>query len=255
MHNNTTGIDIDDNTHACTLDACCAYTNTTGIRFAKCNDITSDCRTYANTNGVLFEDSTINAVAPIYPTNCFIGGRTTSNQIGINVLSVAANNVFGGTSTNNTLLNVTAGITRMGTLPGTVTSLASATIPDGWLLCDGTSLTRADYIDLFATIGTQFGSVDIDHFNIPDLRDRFIRGDDPGDARGFGTLQLDDIKSHDHPVTDAGLLKLATANPSINTYTSGSSIIGFESALYTAPSTGGTETRPINVNLSAIIKI
>lgn len=41
-----------------------------------------------------------------------------------------------------------------------------------WLRCDGASLARADYADLFAVIGTAYGSLDGSHFNLPDLRGR-----------------------------------------------------------------------------------
>lgn len=39
---------------------------------------------------------------------------------------------------------------------------------NGWLVCDGRSLLIADYPELYNVIGTSFGSVDEDHFNIPD---------------------------------------------------------------------------------------
>jgi len=46
----------------------------------------------------------------------------------------------------------------------------TSNIPAEGLYCDGSSLLRADYPDLFTTIGTNWGSVDGTHFNIPDLR-------------------------------------------------------------------------------------
>src|SRR5689334_16135685 len=52
----------------------------------------------------------------------------------------------------------------------------SGTVPPGWLMCDGSSKVRTDYPDLFATIGTAYGSVDSTHFNVPDLRSRFPIG-------------------------------------------------------------------------------
>jgi microcystin-dependent protein len=59
---------------------------------------------------------------------------------------------------------------------GSVVDYAGATAPTGWLLCDGTSYLRATYPNLFASIGTTFGSVDGTHFNVPDLRSRFVLG-------------------------------------------------------------------------------
>ena len=41
-----------------------------------------------------------------------------------------------------------------------------------WLLCDGRSLQISSYPQLYAIIGTSFGSVDADHFNLPDFRGR-----------------------------------------------------------------------------------
>lgn len=42
------------------------------------------------------------------------------------------------------------------------------------LACDGTSYLRADYPDLFASIGTTWGSDDSTHFNVPDFRTRAL---------------------------------------------------------------------------------
>lgn len=47
----------------------------------------------------------------------------------------------------------------------------------GWLLCDGTSYQANTYPDLYAAIGAANGGGS-GTFNVPDLRDRFIRGVD-----------------------------------------------------------------------------
>lgn len=51
-------------------------------------------------------------------------------------------------------------------------------LPQGWLWCDGSAISRVDYSELFARIGTTFGSGDGSNtFNIPDLTGgRFIEG-------------------------------------------------------------------------------
>ena len=47
----------------------------------------------------------------------------------------------------------------------------------GWLLCDGQEISRNDYADLFALIGTNFGEGNgVTTFNVPDYRGRFLRG-------------------------------------------------------------------------------
>lgn len=50
-------------------------------------------------------------------------------------------------------------------------------IPDGWLLCDGSAVSRTDYIGLFRAIGVAWGNGDGSNtFNLPDLRGMFLRG-------------------------------------------------------------------------------
>ena len=49
-------------------------------------------------------------------------------------------------------------------------------IPDGYLKCDGSVISRVDYKRLFDVIGTVFGAGDgRTTFSLPDLRARFIR--------------------------------------------------------------------------------
>lgn len=55
---------------------------------------------------------------------------------------------------------------------GMVSPYAGSAAPDGWLLCNGASLLRATYPDLFTAIGTTFGAADGTHFNVPDMRGR-----------------------------------------------------------------------------------
>lgn len=43
-----------------------------------------------------------------------------------------------------------------------------------WLICDGRSLSRNDYLALFNVIGTSFGSESGDTFNLPDCRGRVM---------------------------------------------------------------------------------
>lgn len=60
---------------------------------------------------------------------------------------------------------------------GTVLSFAGATIPNGYLLCNGANVSRETYADLFAVIGTTFGSGDgSTTFTLPNLIDKFAQG-------------------------------------------------------------------------------
>lgn len=67
---------------------------------------------------------------------------------------------------------------------GSMLMFAGGSAPQGWLLCQGQSLLRTDYPDLFAVISTTYGAADSTHFNLPDLRDRAPVGS--GGAKGLG---------------------------------------------------------------------
>jgi microcystin-dependent protein len=52
---------------------------------------------------------------------------------------------------------------------GSVLFFAGTSIPNNYLLANGDSVLISDYPDLFDVIGTEYGSVDANHFNLPDL--------------------------------------------------------------------------------------
>ena len=73
-------------------------------------------------------------------------------------------------------------------------SAFSASVPSGWIDCDGSAISRTSYASLFSEIGTLYGVGDgSTTFNIPDLRGEFIRGYDNGrgvdSARVLGSSQ------------------------------------------------------------------
>ena len=60
---------------------------------------------------------------------------------------------------------------------GCVQAFAGSTTPNGWLLCDGSAVSRADYASLFSVIGTTYGAGDgSTTFNLPNLVDKFVEG-------------------------------------------------------------------------------
>lgn len=60
---------------------------------------------------------------------------------------------------------------------GTIIPFAGNSIPEGYLSCDGSAISRTDYATLFAVIGTIHGSGDGNlTFNLPDMRGRYFRG-------------------------------------------------------------------------------
>ena len=68
---------------------------------------------------------------------------------------------------------------------GEIKIWTSSTIPNGFLLCNGSAVSRTTYANLFAVIGTRYGAGDNSTtFNLPDLRDRYIIG---ANTNGLGT--------------------------------------------------------------------
>lgn len=60
---------------------------------------------------------------------------------------------------------------------GAICFFATTAIPTGWLLCNGSNVSRTEYAALFAAIGTKFGAGDgKTTFTLPNLDDRFIEG-------------------------------------------------------------------------------
>ena len=60
---------------------------------------------------------------------------------------------------------------------GAIKPWTKATAPDGYLLCDGSAVSRTTYADLFAVVGTTYGAGDSSTtFNVPDLQGKFPQG-------------------------------------------------------------------------------
>lgn len=60
---------------------------------------------------------------------------------------------------------------------GTIIPFAGSNIPNGYLLCNGSAVSRTSYANLFEVISTLYGEGDgSTTFNLPDLRDRFLEG-------------------------------------------------------------------------------
>lgn len=138
----------------------------------------------------------------------------------------------------------------------------------GWMLCDGSVLARVDYKELYASIGTLYGSADDDTFRIPKLAGLFLRGADPdaavdldavtrkplgsGPPADVASHQDDALRDHVHlpapngmPKPQGVLAKPEAVSPS------GPSAIG--------PMRGNVnisahETRPANVSMHYLIR-
>ena len=170
-------------------------------------------------------------------------------------------------------------ITADGGLVGMIVAYANASIPTGWLECNGQAIP-AQYTDLIALIGN----------NVPDLRGEFIRGFDNGrgvdSGRTLKSTQGDAFESHNHSATanssssvsgDTHNHSITARKLALNQVLSGNFILCDNNYSNVNPQTkntgnrnpatavttnttvnignqGGTETRPRNVALIYIIK-
>lgn len=91
---------------------------------------------------------------------------------------------------------------------------AVATAPEGWLLADGSAVSRDTYSDLYDAIGETYGAGDgSTTFNLPNLEGRVPVGRDTGDSsfNGLGekggakthTLTASQMPSHTHTFSDS----------------------------------------------------
>ena len=153
-------------------------------------------------------------------------------------------------------------------LAGEIKMWPTETVPDGYLECDGSSLLRATYATLFAIIGTMYGTADATHFNLPDLRGRFIRAwdnaktTDPDSATRtvptatgatisagdhVGTEQADAFEAHHHHTT-------AYSGGNYGNPAGSTVLVNLGGEGLATSSDGGNETRPANTYMMMIIK-
>jgi microcystin-dependent protein len=147
---------------------------------------------------------------------------------------------------------------------GMVMARASANVPSGWLLCDGSAVSRSTYSRLFAEIGTVWGAGNgTTTFNLPDMRDRSIMGTggstvaNVGDAAGQSavSLTISQMPAHDHDyaqvahthnITDPGHVHSERAGNGANAFVT---VGGGTAVAVNTLNTGGTT--PITTNTAA----
>jgi len=94
--------------------------------------------------------------------------------------SRTCDNTFDNASTSRTNLGLgTAAVESAASLSpaGGIQAYAGSSSPTGWLICDGSAVSRTTYSDLFAAISTTYGVGDgSTTFNLPDISGRVIAG-------------------------------------------------------------------------------
>ena len=148
--------------------------------------------------------------------------------------------------------------TPAGVPTGSVFTMATTTVPSGYLECDGAAVSRTTYADLFAAIGTTWGAGNgSSTFNVPDLRGEFVRGWDNGrgidSSRTFASSQDDQLQEHTHTLAYNSRNVGDPPNPITIGDVGGS---GSSKQTSSSGTTGdfGSETRPRNIAMMYVIK-
>lgn len=90
---------------------------------------------------------------------------------------------------------------------GTMSPYGGSAAPEGWLLCDGSAVSRTSYPDLFTAIGTTYGVGDgATTFNLPNLTGKYLKGGAPGSSGGANsvTIAKANLPAYNLTVTDSG---------------------------------------------------
>lgn len=91
----------------------------------------------------------------------------------------ASRGVAGGVASLDATGNVPSSQLGLALPTGVFVPFGGAIAPTGWLLCDGSAVSRSTYAALFAAIGTAWGAGDgASTFNLPDMRGRVAAGRD-----------------------------------------------------------------------------
>lgn len=147
-------------------------------------------------------------------------------------------------------------------------------IPKGWMICNGTKLSKKEYGELYKKIGPYWG-VDKgdsqDFFKLPDLRGVFIRGVNGNrndmysatqenrfnlmkkPSKDVGSFQLSQNQSHTHGFTK-GNVSGGHSNPSVLGSGYGGLTEGYLNNV-AIKNSGGFESRPINAYVHFIIYV
>lgn len=185
--------------------------------------------------------------------------NANSGNVGIhNKAPLTALDVSGTINTNT---SVTLNYVPIAPPIGSIIAYTMSTSPDGWLICDGSTVSRTEYVGLFGVIGTTFGAGDGDTtFSLPNYQGAFLRGTgSQGVYSGpnVNTSQTHATQTHNHGATttiiDPGHTHTQTnANDDYNgSNTGGQSPTGFAKDAY-ADAANNKITANINSSITNV---
>lgn len=166
------------------------YYNALTEQVAKTLQNVQDAQTAADAAAQSAQEAAASA-ASVNPDNLLTKAEYGGSADGIvKKADTATNATNAATATNATNATTAANATKFGgqspswyAPPGMIVPYGGAAAPAGWLLCDGSAVSRTTYADLFAVIGTTYGAGNgSTTFTLPDLRGRVAAGANASNA-------------------------------------------------------------------------
>ena len=129
---------------------------------------------------------------------------------------------------------------------GSILLFGGATAPDGYLLCDGQTYNNVDYPDLYAVIGTTFGTAGVGSFAVPQLCSYLAKGADTaiGGLEPVGHAGGTARGQHHHDIGVAGGV-LITSVASAGNQANGGAINTLTQRAHTHNVVGATDTAEV----------
>lgn len=210
-----------------------------------------------------------------------VGIEVSGDQLQLKAGGITAASIADGTIT---LAKLVAAVQQSLVPIGAFLPYSGVAAPAGYLLCDGTQVSRVTYAALFAAIGSTYGDGDgSSTFHLPDFRGRVLRGVDNGAGNdpdavsrtamnlggnvgdNVGSIQSHEVQSHAHGVNDPGHTHTEFKADGATAAQAGVGSPGFSQTVPGFPTgasgtgisiqnTGGSETRMKNANVNYIIK-
>ena len=231
------------------------------------------------------------AVLNIRSANVAFTGNVTIGDVSTDTLTVtsttthAAATTFNAAATFNGTVNLpsttnydrpgaqaSVALNQMLVIPGTIIAWGGTGVPNGYLACDGSAVSRSTYADLFLAIAIAWGPGDgSTTFNVPDLRGLFLRGtgtngtvDTSGGTKAVGpavgAATGDTFRQHNHSLLNADGSNVNTnwrnltdsINQGGNSGLTSSGNVNYGQTV--VGNAGSTETQPVNAGVFYCIK-
>jgi len=147
----------------------------------------------------LFFTGIVASVSPLtvklYPGDDAINVISTS---GLNGLTVGSNVLMIKYLNKFIIISVIGNSIESSSQPsGSITQFAGSSSPSGWLLCDGSAVSRSTYSTLFGVVGTTYGTGNgSTTFNIPDMKGKIPVGYNSADTSFDALGETGGSKTH-----------------------------------------------------------